>query len=184
MPPSSQSLTPYPSSILKVTLATARPNMSGPFVSGDAPIGVAAWVNRDGKGEPHWMAGYAKADDFARAAMVLHLLRLPEYQGAVLEVASSGFRGTLPHVPGARARCGLKTNGKPFEGFDVFDPVEAALRRGEWRLVERRGGDVFAGQALEVAMSLIPEFDQHKAAHPQWWMLRVGRTSNPLGRVT
>jgi hypothetical protein len=196
MPPSEQSVTPFTTpehpSILHVTLATARPNMSGPFTSRDQPIGVAAWVSKAGaiEEEPHWMAGYAKSDDMGRAAMVHHLLQLPGYSGAVLEVSSVGLGDILSHVPGARQRNGLRTSGKPFEAFDVFDPVEAALNREEWRLrasdhgpayVNRGGVDVLARVALEIALGLTHEFAQHKEAHPYWWMLQIGRTANTHG---
>lgn len=198
MPPSEQSFTPAttspPLGTLHVTLATARPNMSGPFSQHDKPIGVAAWVSKPGgelgDEEPHWMAGYAKSDDMGRAAMVHHLLQLPEYSGAVLEVSSVGLKDILSHVPGARQRNGLRTSGKPFEAFDVFDPMEAALERGQWCLraadygpayMSRGGVDALARVALEIALGLIPEFQQHREAHPYWWMLQVGRTANPHG---
>lgn len=186
MPPSSQSLapssTPAPSRVLQVSLSIARPNMSGPFVQHDKPIGVAAMVSEGEARSRHWMAGYAQLDDFGRAAMILHLLQLPEYRGALLEVSCRGLKENIGYVPGARSRGGLRTNGKPFKGYDVLEPLEAAMARGEWTLTGESGGENYlTDRALQVALTLIPEFNQHKAAHPDWWMLRVGNTHNPHG---
>lgn len=192
MSPSLHPVTPDANSslprVLQVTLATARPNMSGPFTAYDKPVGVAALVTAGERHEPHWMAGYAKSDDMARAAMIHHLLRLPEYSGARLDISTVGLADILSHVRGARDRGGLKTNGKPFDAFDIFDPVEAALSRGEWSLqtpdygaayVNRGGAEHLAGLAQEVAMLHSHQFTHFTEAHPDWWMLRVGRTATP-----
>lgn len=177
------------SPVLHVTLDTFRPNMHGPFsLHRDQPIGVAAWVSNDGSIEPHWMAGYAKSEDMARGYMVLHLLQLHEYQGKVLEVSSAGLKGILGHVVGARERGGLRSGGKPFEAFDVFDPLEAAQGRGEWRLSPPYHGEGLAYRAevkelAELAMQstshLLTEFAQHKRINPYYSMLREGRTADP-----
>ena len=181
MPPSQQVATP-------VVIAVARPisqSMDGTMKA----VGVAAKVTTPDGSTRHWMSGYAKSDDQARCAMIQHLLTA--MPGTHLVVWSASIE-TLKHVPGARLNGGMRSgkNKKvPFAAFALFDPVEAALRDGRWSLQTFGKGEEPSGyddaqriaeRALWVAKSRTIEFPAHRAEHPDWHMLEVGLTENPV----
>ncbi|TRV35832.1 MAG: hypothetical protein EWV70_09490 [Microcystis flos-aquae Mf_QC_C_20070823_S20] len=153
-------------------------------------MGVAAVVRVGAEVSRYWMSGYAASDDMARAAMVQHLLAsLPDTKPQLV-VWSTNIEA-LKHVPSARANGGMRSgkNKKlPFAAYDLFDPVEAALRDGRWFLQTfGRGeepGDFDAAQrlaerALWVAKDRAIEFAVYRADYPDWHMLETGSTDNP-----
>lgn len=174
----------------QAVLAVARP-VSQSLDGSMGAVGVAAVV-RDLSGvSQYWLAGYAKSDDMARAAMVQHLLALHSEDAPQLVVWSNGM-DALKHVPAARLNSGMrsgKNKRTPFGAYALFEPLEAALRRGEWHLQTYGGGeepvDYYTAQRLAqrglwVARERAVEFPSHRKDHPDWWMLEAGSTENPL----
>ncbi len=193
MPASQQSFAPNPMptpDTPQAVLAVARP-VSQSLDGSMGAVGVAAVVRSLSGVSPHWLAGYAKSDDMARAAMVQHLLTLHREASPQLLVWSNGM-DALKHVPAARLNGGMrsgKNKRTPFAAYALFDSVEAALRRGEWHLQAFGGGEEpgdydtaqrLAQRALWVARERAVEFPSHRKDHPDWWMLEDGSTPNPL----
>lgn len=193
MPPFQQSFAPNAvptTETPQAVLAVARP-VSQSLDGSMGTVGIAAVVRGLSGVSQHWLAGYAKSDDMARAAMVQHLLSLYRETSPQLVVWSINI-DAFAHVPKARLNGGMrsgKNKRQPFGAFALFDPVEAALSRGEWLLqtfgAGEEPGDYDAAQrlalrALWVARERAVEFPSYRYEHPDWHMLEVGNTENPL----
>ncbi len=168
---------------LVAVIEIARANTSGPFNRKDHTIGVGAVLSGPDGVTEHWMAGYASAEDFGRAAMIQCLL---SYRPGDLQLYVH-CRGLdmLNYIPEARARSVLGKNNQLIKGYDVLEPVQWAQTNSAWNHLNFNKGSEPAGHlaakrlakhGLEVSLGLINEFDQHRAEHPDWHMLKSGVT--------